>query len=135
MYRVALQPGADLEGFRLALRRLAAAEVRPDEIAWVSDAQDQLLGEALPDAAAPLAMPAVVGEMIGDIVCHRDPERYALLYQLVWRVRHGERRLLEAAHDPLVHRLDAHAQIDRPRHSQDACLCALSPDRHCQRRP
>jgi DNA polymerase len=39
------------------------------------------------------------------VVCHRDPERYALLYQLVWRILHGERALLEVGSDPLVHRL------------------------------
>jgi DNA polymerase len=38
-------------------------------------------------------------------VRHRDPERYALLYGLVWRVVHGERHLLEVASDPLVYRL------------------------------
>jgi len=35
----------------------------------------------------------------------QDPERYALLYQLVWRVRHGEGELLQIASDSLVHRL------------------------------
>ena len=37
---------------------------------------------------------------------HRDPERYALLYALIWRVLHGERGLPDVASDPLVHRLD-----------------------------
>ena len=44
------------------------------------------------------------------VVCHSDPERYALLYQLVWRVLNGERDLLEVASDPLVHRLDLMAR-------------------------
>ena len=39
------------------------------------------------------------------VVQHSDPERYALLYALVWRVLHGERALTEIASDPLVHRL------------------------------
>ena len=33
---VSLQPGADLEGFRAALRRLIADQVRPEEIVWNS---------------------------------------------------------------------------------------------------
>ena len=41
---------------------------------------------------------------IEHVVCHSDPERYALLYQLIWRVLNGERDLLEVASDPLVHR-------------------------------
>ena len=38
--------------------------------------------------------------LIETAVCHRDPERYALLYRLVWRVLHGERELLEIASRP-----------------------------------
>jgi DNA polymerase len=41
-----------------------------------------------------------------DVICHRDPERFALLYELLWRVTHGERELLKIAADPLVHRLE-----------------------------
>ena len=105
MIRVALRAGADIEGFRLALRRLMAADVRPEAIAWVSDEQDQLLGDDVPVAAPPLSLPRAVGDLIANVICHRDPERYALLYALAWRICHGERHLLEAAHDPLVHRL------------------------------
>jgi DNA polymerase len=47
-----------------------------------------------------------VHDVIVDVVPHRDPERYALLYTLIWRVLHGERSLLEVASDPLVHRLE-----------------------------
>jgi DNA polymerase len=54
---------------------------------------------------APLRLPRPVAELIGTAICHRDPERYALLYGLVWRVLHGEHELLEVASDPLVHRL------------------------------
>jgi DNA polymerase len=39
------------------------------------------------------------------VSCHSDPERYALLYQLVWRLRHGESELLRIHSDPLIHRL------------------------------
>ena len=40
-----------------------------------------------------------------DAICHRDPERFALLYTLLWRLTHGEKSLLMVASDPLVHRL------------------------------
>jgi uracil-DNA glycosylase len=57
------------------------------------------------DFAPPLTLPRTVHELITDVVPHRDPERYALLYTLIWRVLHGERSLLDVASDPLVHRL------------------------------
>jgi DNA polymerase len=54
-----------------------------------------------------------VAGLIEPVVCHRDPERYALLYGLVWRVLNGERDLLEVASDPLVHRIDMMARSVR----------------------
>jgi DNA polymerase len=64
-----------------------------------------LFAEEVAGEAPSIALPRRVAEMIELLVCHRDPERYALLYQLVWRVLHGERMLPEIASDPLVHRL------------------------------
>jgi probable DNA metabolism protein len=103
MRRVTLAPGADLEGFRAAARRLAAANVPPAEVLWSGEAD--LLPAAELAEAPPLRLPAAAGELIRAVVCHRDPERYALLYELVWRIVGGERALLEIASDPLVHRL------------------------------
>lgn len=38
------------------------------------------------------------------VACHREPERWALLYRVLWRIAHGERALLEVATDPDMHR-------------------------------
>ena len=104
--RMALKPGADLDGFRRAVRSLIARQVPPDAIAW----GDELFGAssvAASSAEAPaVSLPRSVGALIEIVVCHRDSERFALLYQLVWRVVQGERALLEVASDPLVHRLE-----------------------------
>lgn len=43
--------------------------------------------------------------MAGAVLCHRDPQRYAVLYRLLWRVACGERALLERATDVDVHRV------------------------------
>jgi DNA polymerase len=40
-----------------------------------------------------------------EVICHSDPERFALLYELLWRIVQGERALISVASDPLVHRL------------------------------
>lgn len=103
MRRVTLPSGADLDGFRAALRSLMAAGIAPDHVVW--DTQDSLFAsEALPDAP-PVALPRRVADIMRLVICHSDPERYALLYQLAWRVRHGEPALPAIASDPLVHRL------------------------------
>jgi DNA polymerase len=119
---IKLDPGADLDGFRSAVRRLIAADVPPENVIW-SDGGD-LFGDddKLPDTQ-PIALPRAIAELIRLDVCHKDSERYALLYQLIWRVRHGERALPEIASDPLVHRLGLMAKtIRRDIHKMHAFL-------------
>ncbi|MDB5741627.1 MAG: uracil-DNA glycosylase, partial [Alphaproteobacteria bacterium] len=98
-----MKPAADLDGFRAALRCLIADGARPHEVIW--DTAPSLFAAEPGDESPPIALPRGVAEKIALLVCHRDPERYSLLYQLVWRVRHGERALPEIASDPLIHRL------------------------------
>jgi DNA polymerase len=140
LQRITLRDGADLEGFRQAVRALVANGVAPESVSWGTFEEPGLFsapnplpegegrlaaasgvrGEPSPETAhpsplplslrervsAPLSLPRAVHELIADVVPHRDPERYALLYTLIWRVLHGERNLLEVASDPLVHRLE-----------------------------
>ncbi|MCJ2084055.1 UdgX family uracil-DNA binding protein [Methylobacterium sp. J-090] len=121
---VFLGPGADGTGFRAAVRRLAAAAVPPERVAWsVGEAPGLFGASAETTDAPPLALPRGVADLVARVVPHRDPERYALLYTLVWRVLHGERRLLEVSSDPLVHRLERMAKaIARDLHKMHAFL-------------
>jgi uracil-DNA glycosylase len=106
---IKLNPGADLQGFRQALRVLTWSDIPPHQITWSTHAEPDLFGSAEPAAygaaGKPIILPRCVGELITSVVCHIDPEKYALLYDLVWRMQHGEKRLVEAASDPTVHRL------------------------------
>ena len=60
-----------------------------------------------------MSLPRAVLDLIRLVICHRDAERHALLYTLVWRTLHGERHLLDIASDPLVHRLGRMAKSVR----------------------
>ncbi len=113
MTQIALDPGADLDGFRAAVRGLAAAGVPPGEVGWMSDGAPTLFPEVPSKDAPPVALPRAAHDLIRLVVCHSDPERYALLYTLVWRLLRGERRLLEIASDPLVFRLQRMAKSVR----------------------
>jgi DNA polymerase len=109
MREIALKPGADLDGFRRAVRALIAADVPPGEVAWSTAEPDLFGAEPVADAgqdAPALSLPRAVAELVQEVVPHRDPERYALLYDVIWRVTHGQRGLLEIASDPVVHRLE-----------------------------
>lgn len=102
---VGLAPSADLAGFRAAARRLIAADVAPENIVWQTEAPSLFGADSAAADGPPLRLPRAVTELIPMVVPHRDPERYGLLYALLWRVVHGERALMEVASDPLVHRL------------------------------
>lgn len=104
-YHVALNPGADLANFRDAARRLLASQIRPEDVTWDAQGRPSLIGGAVAGNATASLVPRGVVLLIQDAVCHRDPQRYGLCYQLLWRVQQGERALLEVASDPLVHRL------------------------------
>ena len=42
-------------------------------------------------------------DVAGRVACHRDPQRWALLYRILFRLTHGEGHLLKVAVDPDVH--------------------------------
>lgn len=121
---ITLRPGADPDGFRDAARRLVAEGVPPDSVSWhLGGALDLFGTDASDTPAPPLALPRGVGDLVRMVVPHSDPERYALLYTLVWRILHGERRLLEISSDPLVHRLERMRKaIARDLHKMHAFL-------------
>lgn len=115
MNGVTLREGADLDGFRAAVRRLAARRAPPESVSWCAAGEVDLfgVGPGEVDTAPPVGLPRALGELIRLVVCHSDRERYALLYAAVWRVLNGERALLDVQSDPLVHRLEGMAKSVR----------------------
>lgn len=86
----------DIEGFREETRSLLAQQVPPDEVTWSAQAQNS---EQFADAAAldkgpgaPKAASAIVPasfqRLCEVVVLHHDPDRFALLYRLLWRLVH-----------------------------------------------
>ena len=103
--QVRLQSETDFAGFRARARALLAAAVPPDAVQWNTLARsDDLFDDASscgepvgPAAAAPLAVPAAFLALCERVVLHRDPQRFALLYRLLWRLSHEP----ALRHDPL----------------------------------
>lgn len=99
-----------------AARRALAENLPPDEIAWEElDADQPSLGmfdEEDPPAKTTKVragqqhrVPKEFMEIARRVACHRDPRRWGLLYRVLWRITHGERKLLEIAVDPDIHEL------------------------------
>ncbi len=115
MKSVVLAHEVDWDGWRQAARNLALTGVPPAEVVWAVRAATDLFAE--PELPAPatgsFTVPrALVGLAETAIQAH-DPERFALLYGLIWRAQHGEKHLLELTTDPAVQRVQRLAQAVR----------------------
>jgi DNA polymerase len=123
MFRVALSREDAFEDFRDAARGLIGAEVSPRDVTWRVRDGDLLGGKAPPESSISFSVPAAYVRLAENVVCHRDPERFALLYELLWRITRGERELLSIASDPLVHRLQRmEKSVRRDMHKMTAFL-------------
>jgi DNA polymerase len=127
-YRVALDHPVDFAGWRDAARRLAGAGVPPADIAWsVEDTPDLFAGiadSALPEAPiAPLAVPRAFLALAETVIRANDPERFALLYDLLRRLQRGEPHLLEISTDRQVARANLLARsVSHDMHKMRAFL-------------
>ena len=108
LYRARIDPPWDLDAWRTAARAGLRAGLWPEDIDWDGDAQGSLL--AAPDLATAEAVhaapevPAALFELAGAVLCHREPQRHALLYRIAFRIAQGERHLLARVTDPDVRR-------------------------------
>ena len=101
---VRLASETDLAGFRQEARALLARGVPPDQVYWASGAcTDDLFAESpetradAPPPANAVGVPAAFLELCHTVVLHSDPQRFALLYRLLWRLA----REPGLRHDPL----------------------------------
>jgi DNA polymerase len=124
MYRVAMEHETSLDEFRTHVRALIANKVAPDDVAWTTADNADLFGEDVPPAqAAKFTVPSTFVELARHVLHHRDPERFALLYRLIWRLLQGERDLLAIFSDTLVYRLRAmEKSVGRDLHKMTAFL-------------
>ena len=112
-HAIVLQAGADLDGFRNALRACLQADRHPDDVAWATADAHGLFGAdapAQPGSGPPILLPRNVSDIASLVICHTDIEKYGLLYRLIWRIQKGERHLWEIKSDPLVHRIERMAK-------------------------
>ena len=126
MHLITLDSETDFDGWRKAARALALNQVPPSEVTWtVRGNEPELFAEIL-DATAFEAtsgtfnVPAKFVELAQAAILHRDSERFALLYRLLWRLR-SDHDLLDVPTDPDVARITAMAKtVHRDEHKMHA---------------
>lgn len=105
MRSVVLAHPVDFDGWRSAARRLAVAAVLPEQVVWsVGEAQDLFAAEPPPEDQGTLHVPRAFMDTAMEAIQVRDPERFALLYRLLWRIQAGARQLMQDPADPDVQR-------------------------------
>jgi DNA polymerase len=126
MLRVRLARPDDFDGWRDAARRLALAGIAPDAVTWDAkgDEADLFGGDdplpAIPTGATPFSISRHFLKLAERVVCHRDPERFALLYRLLIRLRDDPKAIDDHA-DPLNRRLELMAKdVGRDIHKMHA---------------
>jgi DNA polymerase len=125
MKSAVLASEVDFAGWRAAARAFALNDVPPENIVWSVGEPTDLFADnaALPEATAKFTVSRALLELAETVIQARDPERFALLYALVWRVHRGEKHLLEDVADPTVQRVQRLAQaVRRDTHKMRAFL-------------
>lgn len=111
-YVVNLPEQDDFDFWRERARALVQADVPPDRIAWVApNGSGDLFSHGerrmpVPPAdAPPVRANKRFVSLAKNAILHSDPERFALLYRLLWRLQRNG-RLMEDKADPEVRRLE-----------------------------
>lgn len=118
MFKTRLAHPADFDGWRSQARALALQGVAPQDVVWLVGEEVGGLfgGQGLPCEARALAgqltVPRAFLDLAEQVICHRDPERFGLLYRMLVRLQR-EPQLLKLSTDADVHRAEAMARSVR----------------------
>ena len=121
---------AGWEDWRAKARHLVAIRVAPEQVWWhdAAETQSALFEEASREnsaqteaAPSPIRVPRRFAQLAELVACHRDPVKWDILYRLLWRLLHENRRLFDVSTDQDVHRaLAMAAQVRRDEHKMRA---------------
>lgn len=126
-----LQSEIDLAGFRNEARDLLAHQVPPHEVQWetVHTLSDDLFAPPpesaeprsrhIPNAAAAI-VPASFLRLCEVVVLHHDPQRFSLLYRLLWRLVHEPALRNDPLDADMVHAQQMAQAVRRDMHKMKA---------------
>ena len=124
MHHITLNSETDFDGWRKAARALALNDVKPSDVTWrvANDAPElfEPTDQPLEPPQGTFNVPARFVELAEIAILHRNPERFALLYRLLWRLR-THHDLIDIATDPDVAEVSAMARaVRRDEHKMHA---------------
>jgi uracil-DNA glycosylase len=104
MPQIALDSETDWHGWRTATRALVLAKVPPEDVHWAVRNHPHDESNDLPASATGFHVPRALVALASLAIQVRDPQRFELLYRLVWRANAGE-KVLESPDDADLRRL------------------------------
>jgi len=114
---------ASFEDWRDAARNLIAVAAAPESVVWRTGAETDLFASASTpnlQPASTISVPRAFLNIAEKAALHSDPERFALLYRVLWRLQRS-RHLMEDAADPDIVALNALAKaVRRDEHKMHA---------------
>jgi probable DNA metabolism protein len=123
MHFITLDTETDFEGWRQAARALVLHGIGPSDVTWSVQGHAPELFEPSSSLDTPqgsFSVSAKFVELAQSAILHRDPERFAILYRLLWRLRQRH-DLLSVATDAEVSRVATMAKaVHRDQHKMKA---------------
>ena len=95
MQYITLDSETDFDGWRKAARSLVLHQVKPADVTWaVQGGEAELFAtpspSPLPEGGdGTFNVPAKFVELAKAAILHRDPERFAILYRLLFRLKNN----------------------------------------------
>ncbi|MEJ6402729.1 TIGR03915 family putative DNA repair protein [Yoonia sp. 2307UL14-13] len=109
--------------WRDAAKRLIGAGVSPHDILWdYGDTMGELFetDTPLPAPTRRVKAPQSFVQLSQNVVWHKDPQRFARLYALLWRLRHQPRLMQDRADPELAKLRQMEKAVNRCRHKMKA---------------
>ncbi|MEQ1817669.1 MAG: UdgX family uracil-DNA binding protein [Terricaulis sp.] len=111
------------DDWRDAARNMLAVLAKPEEVVWRTEGDTDLFMSApTPNLrpVTPIYVPRAFIDIAGKAALHSDPQRFALLYRVLWRLQQNRALLEDAADRDVVH-LNALAKaVRRDEHKMHA---------------
>jgi DNA polymerase len=111
MRRITFEPTID--DWRRAARQLLAERIPPSEVEWRETGEKTLFdapdapAERAAQPAAELRVPRAFVALMESVAPKADPDRWRLLYSVLWRIAEGDHELMRRPGDPELARLRA----------------------------
>jgi DNA polymerase len=93
--------------WQAAARDLLRRGVTPGDVRWVENPSGDVHAERATDGSPSIVVPRRFVELAQAAATHASPDRWAIMYRVLWRLVHENRRLLELRDDPDVQALAA----------------------------